>query len=64
MVGFNFWIVRTNLTTYTIVWVVIMLVFIGFMIVMFYVGGKDRRRLEKELIAENGRRQEAMLRKK
>jgi hypothetical protein len=57
LIGFLFWVTAAGLNGYIICWVVILLVFIAIVIVLFYLGGKDRIRLEKELIEENQRRQ-------
>ena len=58
MVGFQFWIVNGGLEGYIIAWVVVLLICIVLAILCFYKGGKDRRRMEKELIAESSRKQQ------
>ena len=50
MIGFIFWVLDGGLEVYVIVWISILLAFVAFAIAMFYTGGKNRRRLEKELI--------------
>lgn len=65
MIAFQFWIVKTNdLETYVIIWVAVFLAFTVITIWLFYTGGKDRRRQEKELIAESSRKQQEMISRK
>jgi hypothetical protein len=64
MIGFIYWVVNTGLENYIIAWVAIFLAFVTIMLILFYFGGKQRRRLEKELIAESNRKQMEMVKGK
>jgi uncharacterized protein YacL len=64
MIGFMFWVINTNLWNYTIVWVIVTLVFIVTMIILFYIGGKGRIKEEKERIAQAQIKENAMRTKK
>ena len=44
-----------------ITWVVIFLIFFVLCVVFLYKGGKDRRTLEKEMIAENTKKEKEMM---
>ena len=47
------WIVKGGLKSYTVVWSTIFLVFMVVMLILFYVGGRERIREEKELAKES-----------
>lgn len=51
MIGFLYWVTNRGLESYAIAWVAILLAFVVMMIILFYLGGRTRRRMEKELIA-------------
>jgi hypothetical protein len=55
-IGFLFWAVQ-DLEKYVLTWTIVFCVGIVIMLVLVYFGGKDRRRQEKELIAETNRKQ-------
>ena len=63
MIGFLFWVLETGLEVYTVVWSIVFCVFVFFMIVAFYIGGRDRIVEEKRLIQEAQEKQEAVLAK-
>ena len=63
MIGFLFWIQRGGLEGYTIVWSIVFLVFTLLMMILFYIGGKDRIREEKRLIVEQQEKQAKMANK-
>lgn len=56
MIGFLFWILAAGLEGYTIAWSVVFLVFVAFMFMLFYIGGKSRIKEEKRLIIEQQER--------
>lgn len=58
LIGFIKWIELAGLESYIITWVTVLIAFVILMIFLFYFGGKKRRRMEKELIAENNRKQQ------
>lgn len=60
MIGFLFWVTNRGLVDYTIAWSIIFLVFVVFLIVAFYFGGRNRIREEKRLIAEEQQKREHM----
>lgn len=62
MIGFLFWVTNKGLEDYTIVWSIVFLVFVVFLIIAFYVGGRGRIREEKRLIVEQQEKQEKMKR--
>jgi hypothetical protein len=47
LAGFIYWVVNRGLDSYIIAWVTIFLVFFVAMLILFYIGGKQRRRMEK-----------------
>ena len=57
MIGFLFWITQAGLNDYVIIWSIIFLVFVVIMMVLFFIGGKNRITEEKELIQENQKKQ-------
>lgn len=61
MIGFLYWVQAGGLEGYVIAWVAVFLTFLVVGIILFYIGGKARRRMEKELIAENNRKQQEMI---
>ena len=63
MIGFLFWVLEKGLETYTLVWSIVLCVFVFFMIIAFYVGGSDRIKEEKRLIQEAQNKQEEVLAK-
>jgi membrane protein DedA with SNARE-associated domain len=64
LAGFIYWIVNKGLDSYIITWVAVFLAFFVVMLILFYIGGKQRRRMEKELIAESNRKQLEMVKGK
>ena len=64
MVGSLYWVTRNGLEQSVQVWSIIFLLFLLFLIIGFYVGGKTRIREEKRLIVEAQHKQEEMIRKK
>ena len=53
MIGFLFWITEGGLESYIIVWSIVTCVFVVLMIILFYVGGKNRIREERALIEQS-----------
>lgn len=51
LIGFIFWVQAGGLEGYVIAWVAVGLTFVVLMLILFYRGGKQKRRMEKELIA-------------
>lgn len=64
LIGFIKWVEVAGLDGYIIAWVTVLLVFLVVMIILFYLGGKARRRMEKALIAESNRKQQEMIKGK
>jgi len=60
MIGFIFWVLKGGLADYILVWSIVILLFSVLMMILFYVGGKNRIREEKELIEQNQKRQDNM----
>lgn len=60
MIGFLFWVTNRGLNDYIIVWSIIFLTFSVFLIIAFYIGGRNRIREEKRLIVEQQEKQEKM----
>jgi membrane protein DedA with SNARE-associated domain len=64
LAGFIYWVVIKGLDSYIITWVAVFLAFFVVILILFYMGGKQRRRMEKELIAESNRKQLEMVKGK
>lgn len=47
LIGFVKWAELRGLDSYIITWVAVLIAFVVLMIILFYLGGKTRRRLEK-----------------
>lgn len=64
MIGSLFWVTNNGLEQSIQVWSIIFLLFIVFLIIAFYVGGRARIREEKRLIVEAQHKQQEMVDKK
>lgn len=64
LILFHFWVITASLEGYVTFWVVFLLLFIVICLILLYQGGKDRRALEKALIEENTRKEQAMMKNK
>lgn len=64
MIGCIFWTLATGTEIFVIIWVSISLALLVIGVILLYVGGKDRRTLEKLMIEENNKKQMAMMGKK
>ena len=63
MVMFLFWCTLGGVETYIIVWSIILLVCIVILMVLFFIGGKNRIKEEKELIEQNDKKEDKVMTK-